>query len=155
MKFYNIYETKIGKILIVEEENKISQINILKEKEYIDGKIKETDLIKDAFRQLKEYLEGTRKIFDLPLQIQGTPFQIKVWEALRTIPYGETRSYEEISKQIGKEKSARAVGNANHNNKILIVIPCHRVIGKNKKLVGFGAGLDVKEILLEIEKNNK
>lgn len=155
MKFYNIYETKIGKILIVEEENKISQINILKEKEYIDGKRKETDLIKDAFRQLKEYLEGTRKIFDLPLQIQGTPFQIKVWEALRTIPYGETRSYEEISKQIGKEKAARAVGNANHNNKILIVIPCHRVIGKNKKLVGFGAGLDVKEKLLEIEKNNK
>ena len=84
--------------------------------------------------------------------MKGTTFQRKVWKALTTIPYGETRSYQEIAKQVGNQKAARAVGMANHNNPIIIVVPCHRVIGKNKKLVGFGAGLEVKEMLLNIEK---
>lgn len=154
MRFYNTYSTKIGTILIVEEDKKIGQINILKEEENIlNASKQETCLIKKAFLEIQEYLEGTRKTFDLPLKVQGTAFQKKVWEALQTIPYGETRCYEEIAKQIGNEKAARAVGMANHHNPILIVIPCHRVIGKNKKLVGFGAGLDVKEMLLKVEKN--
>lgn len=155
MEFYNEYKTKIGTILIEERENKIAKIKILKKEEKIEGQRKETTLIKKAYLQIQEYLEGKRKKFDLPLLMQGTKFQIKVWKALTTIPYGETRSYQEIAKQVGNEKAARAVGMANHNNPIILVVPCHRVIGKNKKLVGFGAGLEVKEILLNIEKQNK
>lgn len=155
MEFYNEYKTKIGTILIKERENKIAKIKILKKEEKIEGQRKETTLIKKAYLQIQEYLEGKRKKFDLPLLMQGTKFQIKVWKALTTIPYGETRSYQEIAKQVGNEKAARAVGMANHNNPIILVVPCHRVIGKNKKLVGFGAGLEVKEILLNIEKQNK
>lgn len=155
MKFYYCYKTKIGTIFIEEEKNKISQIRILKQKEKLKGERKETILIKSAGTQIQEYLEGKRKEFDLPLLMKGSTFQLKVWQALTNIPYGETRSYQEIAKQIGNEKAARAVGMANHNNPIMIVIPCHRVIGKNKKLVGFGAGLEVKEALLEIEKKNK
>lgn len=155
MEFYNEYKTKIGTILIEERENKIAKIKILKKEEKIEGQRKETTLIKKAYLQIQEYLEGKRKKFDLPLLMQGTKFQIKVWKALTTIPYGEIRSYQEIAKQVGNEKAARAVGMANHNNPIILVVPCHRVIGKNKKLVGFGAGLEVKEILLNIEKQNK
>lgn len=152
MKFYNYYKTKIGIIFIEENENKISQIRILKKEDKIEGKCNETKLIKNAYLQIEEYLEGKRKKFDLPLLMKGTTFQRKVWKALTTIPYGETRSYQEIAKQVGNQKAARAVGMANHNNPIIIVVPCHRVIGKNKKLVGFGAGLEVKEMLLNIEK---
>lgn len=155
MEFYHNYKTKIGTILIEEKENKIAKIKILKKEEKIEGQRKETTLIKEAYLQIQEYLEGKRKKFNLPLLMQGTEFQIKVWKALTTIPYGETRSYQEIAKQVGNEKAARAVGMANHNNPIILVVPCHRVIGKNKKLVGFGAGLEVKEMLLNIEKQNK
>lgn len=151
MEFYNIYKTKIGSILIKEENEKIVQIKIIKEEKETLAKKQETALIKEAYLQIQEYLEQKRRKFTLPLLLKGTNFQMKVWQALRTIPYGETRSYEEIAKQIGNSKAARAVGMANHNNPILIVVPCHRVIGKNNKLVGFGAGLEVKQALLEIE----
>lgn len=154
MEFWYSYQTKIGSILIKEEENKISQIKILKQEE-LEGKRKETLLIKNAYLQIQEYLEGKRKEFDLPLLMKGTTFQIQVWNALKDIPYGETRSYQEIARQIGNEKAVRAVGGANHNNPIMIVIPCHRVIGKNKKLVGYAGGLELKEKLLEIENKNK
>jgi len=89
--------------------------------------------------------------FDLPLAPRGTPFQLKVWQALTTIPYGETRSYKQIAEQIGNSKACRAVGLANNRNPISIVVPCHRVIGANGKLVGYGGGLDVKKYLLELE----
>ena len=151
VEFYNIYKTKIGSILIKEENEKIVQIKIIKEEKETLAKKQETALIKEAYLQIQEYLEQKRRKFTLPLLLKGTNFQMKVWQALRTIPYGETRSYEEIAKQIGNSKAARAVGMANHNNPILIVVPCHRVIGKNNKLVGFGAGLEVKQALLEIE----
>lgn len=154
MKFWYSYQTKIGTIFIKEEENKISQIGILKQ-EKIEEERKETALIKIAYYQIQEYLEGKRKEFDLPLLMKGTTFQRKVWNALTTIPYGETRSYQEIAKQIGNEKAVRAVGGANHNNPIMIVVPCHRVIGKNKKMVGYAGGLELKEKLLEIENKNK
>lgn len=155
MIFYYTYKTIIGELSIVEEENKISQIDVIKNKEKILGEKKETLLIKKAYKQLNQYFEGKRKKFNLPLLIKGTEFQEKVWKALTTIHYGQTRSYGEIAKQIENQKASRAVGIANHNNKIIIVIPCHRVIGANKKLVGFGAGLDVKEKLLNIENSNK
>lgn len=102
-------------------------------------------------RQLDEYFAGTRTAFDFPLRLQGTPFQEKVWAALRDIPYGETRSYQQIAQAIGQPKACRAVGMANHRNPIYIVVPCHRVVGANGALTGYGGGLDMKKALLELE----
>ena len=112
----------------------------------------ETPLIKRAISQLSEYFDGERTSFDLPISPSGTGFQKKVWDALLTIPYGETRSYKDIAVQIGNPKAVRAVGMANNRNPIAIVIPCHRVIGHNGSLTGYGGGLDVKAYLLELEK---
>ena len=115
------------------------------------------DVIEDAGRtaglrrQLEEYFAGERQEFDLRLAPQGTPFELSVWEELKRIPFGETRSYGEIAQAIGRPGSARAVGRANGANPIPIVVPCHRVIGANGSLTGFGGGLDAKERLLEIE----
>jgi methylated-DNA-[protein]-cysteine S-methyltransferase len=113
--------------------------------------VKETELIKEAALQLKDYLQGVRRSFQLPLSPTGTSFQMEVWKALLEIPYGETRSYGEIAKAIGKPKACRAVGMACNRNKIAIFIPCHRVIGADGKLVGFGGGLSIKKKLLDIE----
>ena len=103
-------------------------------------------------QQLREYFNQTRTIFDLALDFQGTDFQKKVWQALLTIPFGETRSYKQIAEQIGNVKAVRAVGAANGKNPISIIAPCHRVVGANGKLVGFAGGLENKDILLKIEK---
>ena len=106
----------------------------------------------EATRQLDEYFAGDRTDFDCDLDIiTGTPFQKQVWQALRTIPYGQTRSYGQIADAIGKPKAARAVGGANNKNPIAIIIPCHRVIGASGDLVGFGGGLELKRQLLELE----
>lgn len=102
-------------------------------------------------QQLEEYFAGQRQQFDLPLDFQGTDFQQQVWQALLTIPYGETRSYKDIALQIGNEKAVRAVGAANGKNPISIIAPCHRVIGAGGALVGFAGGLDKKQILLSLE----
>lgn len=109
-------------------------------------------LQREVDKQMKEYFEGERKEFDLPLRPEGTDFQKKVWNALLEIPFGETRSYQDIANAVGSPKACRAVGMANHQNPIIIVIPCHRVIGKNGKLVGYGGGLSMKEKLLLLEK---
>ena len=109
----------------------------------------------EANKQLTEYFEEKRHSFDVPLMPEGTPFQKKVWEALTRIPYGETRSYAEIAGEVGSPKGFRAVGMANHVNPIPIIIPCHRVVGKSGKLVGYAGGLDIKTFLIELEKNNK
>lgn len=146
------YQTKIGRIKIAQEGDAIVEINVTDSEEKSE---RETPLIKKTIKELKEYLEGKRKIFDIPIDTQGTEFQEKVWNALLEIPYGETKSYEDIAKMVGCPKGARAVGMANHNNKIIIIIPCHRVIGKNGKLVGYAGGLPVKEKLLQIESNYK
>ena len=106
-------------------------------------------------RQLNEYFAGERREFSLRLDMRGTAFQKDVWEALLAIPYGETRSYGQIAKQIGRPSASRAVGAANGQNPIPIVVPCHRVIGSTGKLTGFGGGLDVKEKLLGIESQEK
>jgi methylated-DNA-[protein]-cysteine S-methyltransferase len=102
-------------------------------------------------REIEEYFEGTRRDFDLPLAPRGTPFQLRVWEALRQIPYGETRSYGEIAASLGVPAASRAVGRANGSNPISIVVPCHRVIGSSGDLVGYGGGLPIKRWLLEFE----
>jgi len=155
MKNIFSYNTKIGKIGIEEDGSAITKIYFINndEQEEIIEK-NETALLKEAIKQLNEYFDGKRSSFDLKLQLQGTEFQKKVWNALIEIPFGETRSYGEIAKIIGNEKASRAVGMANNKNPIPIIVPCHRVIGANGKLVGYAGGVDIKEKLLNIEKNN-
>jgi len=114
----------------------------------------ETPLIKKAAAQLCEYFNGKRKTFNLPLVLHGTDFQVKVWEALQNIPYGETLSYGELAALIGNPKACRAVGMANNRNPIVIIVPCHRVIGHNHSLTGYGGGLELKRQLLELENNS-
>lgn len=109
-------------------------------------------ILLETQKQLSEYFAGKRQQFDLPLDFEGTEFQQKVWQALLTIPFGETRSYRDIAEQVGNVKAVRAVGAANGKNPISIIAPCHRVVGANGKLVGFAGGLDNKEILLKLEK---
>ena len=109
----------------------------------------------DAEDQLRRYFAGELKIFQLPLRPEGTAFQRAVWQALQTIPYGETRSYGQIAAQIGRPKASRAVGMANNRNPISILIPCHRVVGADGSLTGYGGGLDKKEFLLKLETAHK
>lgn len=141
--------------------------------EFIDGKISETQIkrlqkrlksefvegtsehIKNLEGQLKEFFAGKRKEFDLPLVFTGTDFQKKSWQALMKIPHGETRSYQEQARSVGNPKAVRAVARANGDNKISIVVPCHRVIGKNGKLTGYGGGLWRKKYLLDLERSSK
>lgn len=144
------YETDLGIIGIRENNKAITDIYFSKDN--IDDNIEETDLIKECFKQLKEYFEGSRREFDLPIEMNGTQFQKKIWKELLKIPYGETRSYKDIAISIGNEKACRAIGMANNKNHIPIIIPCHRVIGYNGKLVGYAGGIDIKEKLLNIEK---
>ena len=150
-------DTKIGKLAIEENGRAITDVYIVNEEIEKDDSIllKETDLLKEASKQIKEYFEGNRQNFDLLLEPKGTEFQQKVWNALKEIHYGETKSYGEIAKMIGNEKAARAVGMANNKNPIMIIIPCHRVIGANGKLVGYSEGVDIKETLLNLEKDNR
>ena len=146
------YKSPIGMLYILEEDKKIVAINYnKKEKNTIE---KETELLKRTIQELEEYFEGKRKKFDVPLNPKGTEFMKKVWDELLKIPYGKTKTYGEIAKSIGNPKASRAVGLANHNNPIPIIIPCHRVIGKNKKLIGYALGLDKKEYLLNLELKN-
>jgi len=154
MKNIFYYDTKIGRIGIEENGVAITKVYFMNkdmQEEIIEKK--ETVILKEAIKQLNEYFDGRRSSFDLSLAPKGTEFQNKVWNALREIPCGETKSYGEIAKTIDNEKAARAVGMANNKNPIMIIIPCHRVIGANGKLVGYAGGLDIKEKLLELEKN--
>lgn len=150
MKYVKYTNTKIGNMAIIEEDNKIIAIEINQEiRENIMQK--ETPLLKETGKQLLEYLEGKRKNFTVPLNPKGTKFMKEVWTALQEIPYGETRTYGQIAQRIGKPKAARAVGMANHRNPIPIIIPCHRVIGSNGKLVGYALGMKMKKFLLMLE----
>ena len=143
------YETILGSVTFVEEDGALLAVTTHRSYE---GICQETPLIKEACRQLSEYLKGERKTFDLPLNPKGTDFQKCVWRALCDIPYGETRTYKQIAEAIGNPKAVRAVGMANNRNPITIIVPCHRVIGANGKLVGYGGGLEMKEFLLRLEK---
>jgi methylated-DNA-[protein]-cysteine S-methyltransferase len=142
------YQTEIGEITIGANRNSITY---LKTNATCAGEVKETDLIRDAYLQLNEYLSGDRNAFNLPLAIKGTPFQNQVWHATRGIPYGKTMTYQELAEMIDMPKAIRAVGTANGKNPIYIIIPCHRVIGSNGSLTGYGGGLAMKEKLLRLE----
>lgn len=112
-------------------------------------------VLKEAKKQLNEYFAGKRRSFSLPLSFQGTAFQIRVWETLQRIPYGETWYYGQLAEAVGSPRAYRAVGMANNRNPLPILIPCHRVIGKNGSLTGYGGGLDIKEKLLALEQRTR
>ena len=144
-----IVDSPVGCLTIVENLGNIIEISFGKSPTC--GIIGSNKTIEAAVSQLDEYFAGKRHDFNLPLAPNGTEFQRRVWGALETIPYGQTVSYKYIAEKIGCPKGSRAVGMANHNNPISIVIPCHRVIGASGKLVGYGGGLDIKAKLLSIE----
>ena len=142
-------DTPIGPVCLTESNDALVRLS------WGAGRMETSPLLLEAERQLKEYFRGERTQFDLPLAPKGTAFQQKVWDALRTIPYGETRSYGEIAAQIGNSKACRAVGMANNRNPLPIFIPCHRVIGADGALVGYGGGRNIKIALLELENNRE
>lgn len=144
----------IGTVRIVERGESIIRLDIGSKAPFeplTNAVTQETPLLMRAFDQLCGYLARTRKEFDLPLNPEGTPFQRKVWEALRNIPYGQTRSYQQVAEAVGCPKGGQAVGGANNRNPIAIFIPCHRVIGADGSMVGYGGGLEIKENLLRVE----
>ena len=147
------YDTPVGRLCIGEENGSITRVTWTQlPKNYLQ---EETALILKCKNQLDEYFIGERKSFDLPLAPKGTEFQKKVWDALKEIPYGETRTYGEIAETVGNPKAARAVGMANNRNPIAIIVPCHRVVGANGKLVGYAGGMEQKEKLLHLEKTGE
>lgn len=146
-----IYPFPFGRLKIGYEGGAVTLLKRTDEPAGGEGRTPLTDL---AFGQISEYLEGRRREFDFPYLLRGTEFQQKVWRALCAIPYGETRTYGEIAAAVGNPRAARAVGMANHENKILIAVPCHRVIGADGSLVGYGSGLDMKQALLRLEKES-
>lgn len=155
MKNMYICSTVIGDIAIVEEGKTITALLLPGENPPDDATIAETPLLRSAGQQLHEYLAGERESFDLPLKSKGTDFQQAVWSALQHIPYGATRSYKSIAESIGRPRAYRAVGQACNRNPIPIFIPCHRVVGADGRLVGFGGGLTVKAFLLDLEKRHR
>ena len=146
------YDTPVGKLIIGEENGSITRVTWTQlPKNYLQ---EETELILKCKHQLDEYFAGKRTSFDLPLAPKGTTFQQKVWSALQEIPYGTVCTYKDIAVAIGNPKGCQAVGGANGKNPIAIIIPCHRVIGKNGKLVGYAGGMENKKFLLELEKSH-
>lgn len=146
------FNTPIGFLTIREEEKKLTKLFWEANSVQTMKNELHSDFLYEVYTQVNEYLTGRRKQFDVPLKYQGTQFQQSVWQELQKIPYGETRSYQEIAAVIGNEKAVRAVGQANNKNPIMIIIPCHRVIHKNGDITGFACGLEVKQYLLELEK---
>jgi methylated-DNA-[protein]-cysteine S-methyltransferase len=154
MKQVFFYDYPIGPIGIAEEQGAISRVFFGGPKALAGFETAETRLIQKTAAQLGEYFDGKRKIFTVPLALHGTDFQIAVWKVLQTIPFGETRSYGEVAALAGNAKACRAAGMANNRNPIVIIVPCHRVIGRNGSLTGYGGGLPAKQFLLELEKRH-
>ena len=154
MKNAFCYLSPIGYIRIVEEDGAIIGVDFT-DKIDQDQLVNETELIKKTYQQLSEYFEGTRKEFDINIELRGTPFQLQVWKQLLKIPYGKTASYKWVAENIDCPKGYRAVGMANNRNPISIIVPCHRVIGHDGSLVGYGGGLDTKKKLLSLEHENE
>ena len=146
-----VYDSPIGKLSLAEAEGALSHIWFSDQTGLPGYQLLKTPLLKDTAAQLFAYFNRKLTQFDVPLSMQGTAFQRSVWEALQTIPFGETRSYRDIAVHIGNAKAARAVGMANNRNPIPIIVPCHRVIGASGQLVGFNSGLSIKRFLLDLE----
>lgn len=152
----------LGKIFVASTEKGVCMVDFLRSERtflkrlrgrFSGQAVRDDQKNKEVLDQIKEYLRGERLYFDCKLDLRGTPFQKKVWLALIKIPYGQTRSYKEIAQGIGHPKAFRAVGNANSQNPIPLIIPCHRVINHNRDLGGFRYGTKVKKMLLDLEKN--
>jgi methylated-DNA-[protein]-cysteine S-methyltransferase len=155
--YYCYLNSPIGDLLLAGDESALTLIGFPKGKMRHDPEpewIFNEKPFGTARQQLQEYFAGERKDFDLPLQLSGTEFQVQVLEELQKIPYGETTSYGDIAKRIGRPKAVRAVGAANGRNPLPIIVPCHRVIGSSGDLMGFGGGLDTKAALLRLEAEN-
>lgn len=142
-----VFAFPVGRLLLACRDGKLVRIGRTDEACQNSGE----ELLLRAKAQLDEYFAGRRRAFDLPLAVEGSAFQKSVWAALVTIPYGETRTYGELAAQIGRPRACRAVGGANHGNPLSIVIPCHRVIGADGSLTGYGGGLPMKKFLLDLE----
>lgn len=147
-KFFNYYDSPVGILEICTTENELISVLYVEEAKESSER---PEILQEVIKQLDEYFNGDRKKFDIKFKLQGTEFQKKVWTALTDIPYGETVSYKNIATKIGNEKAVRAVGSANGKNIINIIVPCHRVIGANKSLTGYGGGLHRKSWLLKHE----
>lgn len=156
--YFSYYDSPLGKIKIEEKDNYIVGISFVSDNDIISEEInteRENSIITRCKIQLDEYFNGYRRDFDLEIKfLKGTDFQKNVWNELRKIPYGETISYKELAGRIGNPKACRAVGGANNKNPIGIIVPCHRVIGANGKMIGYAEGVDKKEFLLKLEKIN-
>ena len=160
MYHFKLVSTPVGELKLVASERGLAGILWKNDDPHGSRFLPQTrdeahPILIEAERQLREYFAGERRSFSLPLDFVGTEFQKKVWNALVAIPFGETRSYGEIARQIGHPQAVRAVGAANGRNPISIVAPCHRVIGANGKLTGFAGGLEVKAFLLDLEMPQK
>jgi len=145
------YKSPIGLLKIISDGTSILSCNFVEEERRISKEMPK--IIVRTFTQFEEFFRKERKNFDVPIAPAGTDFQQKVWRELLHVPYGKTITYKELASRIGQEKAVRAVGNANGKNPISIIIPCHRVIGSDGNLVGYGGGLDRKKWLLEFERN--
>ncbi len=143
-------DSPLGPLTLTEQDGTLVALS------FSSSEREETPLLLDAEKQLSEYFEGKRKCFELPLRPAGTDFQMAVWQALTAIPYGQTRSYGDIARALGKPGAARAIGQANHRNPLPILIPCHRVIGADGSMTGYGgkSGIPIKRRLLELEQQH-
>ena len=150
MKRFVVVQSPVGDLTLTEENGALTGLYFGRRS--LEGEEGLTALLERASRQLEEYFAGKRKQFDLPLSLRGTEFQRQVWAALRDIPYGETRSYGQIAQAVGRPKAVRAVGMANHRNPISIIVPCHRVVGADGSLTGYGGGLENKKFLPALER---
>ncbi len=151
---YRYVKTPIGRLMLAGTERGLKRIEFETSKTTYgpqDGWIEDRSAFDDAARQLEEYFAGKRRSFDVALDPQGTEFQQRTWQALREIPYGATVTYSDVARTIGRPKAVRAVGAANGQNPLPVIVPCHRVIGSDGKLTGFAAGTDVKRTLLQLE----
>lgn len=144
------FKSPIGILEIQTNDNALLSVTIAKERKKVSGTI--PFIMSETYRQLKEYFEGSRIDFNLRIHLEGTDFQKRVWNELLNIPYGEIETYKGIAEKVGNIKASRAVGNANNKNKLLIIVPCHRVIGSNGKLIGYREGTCNKEWLLSHER---
>ncbi|MDN5864292.1 MAG: methylated-DNA--[protein]-cysteine S-methyltransferase [Gammaproteobacteria bacterium] len=157
MMYYTKMDSPVGELLLAATDKALTGIYFDDEAPAVGGDWKRQSdhpVLRKTQTQLEEYFAGKRKAFDLPLAPEGTVFQRQVWKVLARIPYGETRSYGDIARRIRRPKAVRAVGAANGANPIPIVVPCHRVIGSNGSLTGYGGGLDRKQHLLALEKQS-
>lgn len=148
---YTRFDSPIGEITVVENGSALTHVLFRDSPFPAQEQEGHSNLLYRAREAILSYLDGRRTTFDLPLAAHGTAFQESVWQALLTIPYGQTRTYGQLAVQIGNPKACRAVGMANHHNPISLIIPCHRVIGADGSMTGYGGGLDIKVFLLELE----